>query len=213
MNIKLLIAAVLLVILCFLVVVVRAADEVNPIDQYFETVRGQLLAVYNSEIISHAGIILGLIIALPPIGQIAWRRLRSQRLLARLFAVSVFLLVGMLILYGIGGLFYWSTLAGALMGATRSELGVNITGSNVTSCMHALNSYTEDAFMNSTFTNNPNFSWTNSLAQNTRPGITYFWVFCFLVFILSVTITITLWQRTHRKRRYKQKTLDLYEHP
>ena len=120
------------------------AQTVDEIDTIFENARGQLLGIYNSEVISHAGIILGLIIALGSTASDIWKGLNSKRKKLRFLAVFAFLLIVLLLIYSVGRLFYWSSCSGALMGVTRSNIGVTINSSNATSCLFALANYTTE---------------------------------------------------------------------
>jgi hypothetical protein len=135
----------LLVALCSITFIVKA-QNVDEIDTLFETARGQLLGVYNSEVVSHAGIILGLIVAFASIAPNLWKALNSKRVILRFLAIFVPLLIIILLFYSVGRLFYWS--GASVMGATRSNIGVSITASNATSCMGALANFTISRAMN-----------------------------------------------------------------
>jgi hypothetical protein len=128
--------AIVALLTVFGLVMVNVRASIDDVDTYFENVRGQLLGFYGSELVSHAAIILGLIVALPSIFPRAWKALNlrgtSLRAFLRYFtrALTV-VLIGTLILYTFGRLFFWSAQATSLMVATRTNLGVNITDSNV----------------------------------------------------------------------------------
>jgi hypothetical protein len=167
MNVKLLITAVLFTVLALFVANVWA--DVDAVDTYFENVRGQLLGFYASEIVSHAAIVLGLVIALPTVGgpvlAFLRKRMRARSIETFIEYFSSFLiliLIALLTLYSVGRLIYWSGMAASLMQATRTNLGVTITESNVTSCMSALGNYTIERFWNGT-------GLTSLLAQGFYP--------------------------------------------
>jgi hypothetical protein len=120
--------------------------DVSSIDSHFDQVRGQLIGFYGSQIVSHAGIILGLIIAIATFAPRLFRGLKSKKFAWCFVAFLVILLLGTLIVYTTGRLFYWSSLDAYLEHATRqsveNKLHINITASNATSCMDALSNYT-----------------------------------------------------------------------
>jgi uncharacterized Tic20 family protein len=162
-----------LILLGLVIVCVRAADDASSVDQIFENARGQLLAFYSSEVVSHSAIILGLIVAFPSIGAIAWRRLKDKERLVSFQGVLIFVFIIMLVLYSLGGLIYWSALGAALIGATRSTDSINIISSNVTYCIKAMTDYTNSAFISSTrfSLNFTSFSPLNFFAWIMRPPI------------------------------------------
>jgi hypothetical protein len=131
----------LLIALCFITFTVKAQNE-DEVDSLFETARGQLLGVYNSEVVSHAGIILGLIVAFATMAPNVWKAVNHKRKLLRFFGPFLLIFICLLIIYSFGRLFYWSASSGSLMGATRSNIGVTITASNATSCIGALANFT-----------------------------------------------------------------------
>jgi len=146
----LIIFIIVLLTIIFTVGIVEAQNnqgsDVSSIDSHFDDVRGQLIGFYGSQIVSHTGIILGLIIVIPSLGPKLFRLLMSKRFALCLFALLIILLLGTLIVYNTGRLFYWSSLDAYLEHATKQKveikLDITITGSNATSCMDALSNYT-----------------------------------------------------------------------
>jgi hypothetical protein len=131
------------------IIIINVGATVNELDVYFETVRGQLLGFYGSEIVSHAGIILGLIIALPSLGGLLWKALNLGRRFSRRITrslVLVFFII--LILYSVGRLIYWSSLGASVALATREKLEATNSVENATSYMPALVNYTRTEFWN-----------------------------------------------------------------
>ena len=130
---KLSTATLFLFVLCGLLIVSAAADVY---DDYFESVRGQLLAFYGSEVVSHAGIILGLLVGLFSIAKPLWRALqrRSRRLL-RFFGVFIPTLIVIGLVFSAGRLVYWSDLGAYLMKTNITIVVTNNTDlmSNATS--------------------------------------------------------------------------------
>jgi len=195
MNVKaltyfLLCLTMLLIVFAFFVVCVWAS--VDEIDTYFENVRGQLLGFYGSEIVSHAAIILGLIIALP--STVSWafkglfKTMEQWAFFSYLTYSFVLIFIVLLTLYSVGRLFYWSALASSLTALTRESLvtgeglPVNITELNVTSCMNAFANYTGYKFWNDQ-------SFTSLLAQiffpNNINGI--FWLIVWVELSLGLS--------------------------
>jgi hypothetical protein len=145
---SLVVISVLLMILGFFIVSVKAG--VDEVDTYFETVRGELLAFYGSEIVSHSAIILGLLIGFTQIGTLwNWLFEHGKRTFWRYFVWScVFVLILALIMYSVGRLIYWSELVGYLIHTTRTNMEDVITESNVTSSMLTVSSHIFWKFQN-----------------------------------------------------------------
>lgn len=148
MNVKLF--AILVLLAAIGSVIANVGAEVD-VDEYFENVRGQLLQFYTSELISHAAIILGLIVGLPTVGSIIWnwkwlkRRHPFWRHSVRAF---VFLITVTSVLFSFGRFVYWSKLGTPLIHVTREDVSDFLTESNatswelnVTSCMSVLSDY------------------------------------------------------------------------
>lgn len=210
MNVKLFVVAVLLIVFCLLIVNVKA--NVDEVDTYFENVRGQLLAFYGSEIISHAGIILGLVIGLPPVGTLFWKRLHFRNAFLRYFTrMLVLVFVVMVILYSVGRLIYWSSLGASLTQATRTNLGVVVPDSNTTSYMSALTNYGQTQFWN-----DPSF--TGDIARRLYPswnlpisGIMYvgqYWIIP--SFILTCLQFLYNFMTRYFDRKRRTKEVDRY---
>jgi hypothetical protein len=199
---KLFVLAVLLIISCVLIVKVKATDDVDETDTYFESVRGQLLGFYSSEIISHAGIILGLIVGLPSIVKTAWKWLYRGKI-RRFIALFVLPLALILVLYSFGRLIYWSSLSSALTVATRQDLEVTITNSNVTSFMYAFVNYTDKAFR-------ADPSITSELARWFFPSVTNFALAVFFSVTFAV-VSYCLISRIYRVLKRCYSTLRTFK--
>lgn len=201
MRAKLILAASLFIVFTFIVLgVVRAsADDV---DTHFETVRGELLAFYGSEIVAHVGILLGIIIAFPSVIGGVLKRLnnkmkRSWRaffLYSSYFLVLIFIVF--LTLYSVGRIVYYSSFVANLVAVTREKLNLylhaNITELNLTSIMGNLSSYARDAF------------WHNGASTEGFLAHTFYPTDCFFagalgVLILSSFAMGAVWTRFREK--------------
>jgi succinate dehydrogenase hydrophobic anchor subunit len=148
---------IIVIVLGFFAFSVRAQTDV---DKYFETVRGELIGFYGSEMVSHAAILLGLVVAFPSTG---WRALRSVSyrysykrgwaLFLNFICLFVSVSMMLLIFYFFGRTVVWSFLSSGLVSATPANVG--ITESNVTSCMTALADYAGKGLKESTFWSQP----------------------------------------------------------
>lgn len=123
----------LLVVLGLLIFTAKA----DTVDDAFETARGQLLAFYGSEVVSHTGIILGLLVGLFSIAKLLWSALNHQRQVLRFFGVFIPILVGIGLVFSGGRLVYWSDLGLHLIHSDRTSVGFTVDNSNVTSCIGA----------------------------------------------------------------------------
>lgn len=69
------------------------AENNFELEKYFETVRGQLLSFYNAEVTAHAGIILGLLVALGSIGKDGIKALFSNKKFSRCLSLFAFIII------------------------------------------------------------------------------------------------------------------------
>jgi hypothetical protein len=127
-------------------------------DEFFETVRGQLLQYYSSEILAHSGIILGLVIGSfalfagwesffgtkDAIGKNNHKKEENDKGNSNgsnvwIRRLAFFLLLGLalsLTLYSVGRLFYWSSLNADILVVQRKD---TFDSSNATSLIGWLN--------------------------------------------------------------------------
>jgi hypothetical protein len=115
-----------------------ALDE---LDTHFETVRGNLLGFYNSELVSHAGILLGFTVGLASLLPSIWKAINSRRGLLRFFGMAILLSLFIIIIYSFGRLLYWSALSATLVGVTRPNVGLANSTIDATSYMRTLSFY------------------------------------------------------------------------
>lgn len=108
-NAAFFVLALVFIVFVLLIFNVKATDSIDEIDTYFETARGQLLQFYGSEIVSHAAIILGLVVALLSIVRVAWKWL-YPRTIKRFIALFVLVFVLMLVPYSVGRLLTFTIL-------------------------------------------------------------------------------------------------------
>ena len=112
--------------------------------QYFETVRGQLLSAYNSEIVAHSAVVLGLIIAMGAAGKDAINAIRNKKAYIRFWGFTAFAIVIFLILVEVGRVEYWSTASSYAYGLsyTHPPTGYNFSAStDYTTWMAFMNNY------------------------------------------------------------------------
>lgn len=170
------------------------SQSLDPIDTVFETARGQLLGVYNSEVVTHAGIILGLIVAFASVAPNAWKAVHNEKKKVRFLGASASVSIVLLFVYSVGRLFYWSALSGTLIGATRSNIGATITSSNATYCLNALSNFTIESAKNAPLT------ITSFLANSLHPNN---WVWLLIVggaiLVISSYAIATLYDPTKQK--------------
>jgi len=182
---------------------VKAQNNGNSPDQSWENVRGELFASYNSEVVSHAAILLGLIVAFPPIGVIAWRRLNDGKKRVSFWGAFIFVSIIFLTLYSFGGLIYWSSMGSSLIIQTRPT-----NATDVTSFIHIMNANAEANFMNGTKT-----SLLNSFAGYMRPkfwleGKVWLipsWIMLIITIVTPSIILAYVWKPIYRGLGYKQK--------
>ncbi len=176
--------------------VIAKAETVDEVDTYFESARGQLLAVYSSEVVSHAGIILGLIVALASVIKDSLEAIISNKAKWRAFlgVLGIALILG-LIVYSIGRLLFWSGSSSALIGVTRPGLGVTITNSNITSCMVELNKYAINASMNSG-------TLTGCMALTLHPNNWILWVAAASLAVILAGVVVVF------RDRFRTRTTD-----
>jgi hypothetical protein len=184
MNLRLIVAATLVIVFSTLVLRVRA--DVPDVDKYFENVRGELLSFYGSEMVSHAGILLGLIVAFPSTGWRALKRLftkdSSRRAFYLYFFYSFVLVFTILLtLYIVGRVVFWSTLSTRLTDATTAGLG--ITESNANSSMRALIDYANYGVLNSSGFPGVFATWFNpsSYLNWIHFGLPACFIICFII--------------------------------
>jgi hypothetical protein len=178
-----------------------AQNEVNELDTLFETARGQLLGVYNSEVISHAGIIIGLMVAVASILPNAWKAFTHRKRILRFAGVFLPLLIILALFYSVGRLFFWSALSGALFSATKTNIGVTITSSNATYCMSALANYTISSAMNAPL------SITSLIVRAVNSDNLIFFIMIGLVIITLISLfTSSKYDPQHKKENNQKHT-------
>lgn len=177
------------------------AQSVSDIDSCFENVRGQLLSIYSSQITAHAGIILGLIVAVATIGTGIIKAVGSHKIHYNL--LGLFTLSGMifLLMYESGRLFYWSGVSSVLTYTNAisclNETGSTIVVSNVTSYMALLNTYAINMVMSGNGT-------TSVVAQAFYPDIVIghtIWLYALFITPMVVLGLVLIKYRHYLKRK------------
>lgn len=141
-------AKVFFIVVFLLVLVVlpsgtAKADE-RTIDDWFNEARGQLLEFQNSELVSHASLILGSFVGLVALVS-TWKGFhKNSKLMTFVFWVLLGLTLNVTI-YCVGRLFYWSSLSSIAISATPVKvdlfIGENMTLANNTQLISILQSY------------------------------------------------------------------------
>jgi hypothetical protein len=170
--------AVFVLLSIFAKFTVRA--EIPDFYNYFETLRGELLGFYNSELISHTGIILGLIVGIASIGPVLWNLVIHKKVICKLIGRFSFGAIIAGICYFVGRFFYWSAMNTILIGATESKMGINANYSDPTSLLFELGEYTVS---------------TTEIGDSTTSAIAVFFSFDNLIFwivLLALIVCFTL---------------------
>jgi hypothetical protein len=156
MNHRFLLVVVLIIFLSFFVFSVSAQNQSpNEVEKYFETVRGELLQFYGSEMVSHAAVLLGLVVAFPSIGWRARRKVSYRDGYSRWgtfgfnwFYLFIFVSMVVLVFYFVGRTILWSSLSAQMVSATTS---VGIDGSNLSASMGKLADYASNQLNGATW--------------------------------------------------------------
>lgn len=153
----------------------------------FENARGQLLSNSNSQTIAHAGIILGLIVALGTGGANLVRALKSNKFRYWFLGILLFATIIFLLSYETGRLFYWSGIS-AVLTFTNSESVLASTStivvpSNASLYMSLINNYAIDTSLNGP-------AFTNSIANNLYPDTDRLWNYAIIILLLVVPFTV-----------------------
>jgi len=158
----------LLLVISTALVFSAKAQTMDPLDTHFENVRGSLFGFYNSELASHAGIILGLTVGFVTLFPNFWKAINHKTKRLRFLGTFLFLFLSVLIIYSFGRLLYWSSLSAALIGTTRENVGLTSSTIDPTSYMCRLGNYCLSLVSNSTVKDNP--SWTTIVALGLHPN-------------------------------------------
>ena len=189
----------LVIVFGFFVISVHAQTEV---DRYFENVRGELFGFYGSELVSHAAILLGLLVAFPSSGWRAFRNVGYREGYKRWWAfffnlvyLFIFIAMVLVIFYFVGRAIVWAFVSSRLASATPANLG--ITESNVTSSMNALADYASGVLKGAA-------PWSQPFIISVNPPENYIPIFAFVSTGTSIigSIMVTSYRRSRRLSRW-----------
>lgn len=196
---------IILIALLFLILSLSFAIAQNDSNNnsYFENVRGQLLSSYNSQIVSHAAIILGLIIAFGTIGKDAIKGIISNRRLFHVLGLESIASIIVLILYESGRLFYWSDASSTLISLNQSALlktGVITNNTDLTAYMYLINNSSVTTVIKD------NSTLTTRMGQIFNPNNSFFLI-AVVVLLACLPIAIELfycWRNKEPSKKVKR---------
>lgn len=186
------------------------AQTVPDVDTHFETVRGSLFGFYNSELISHAGIILGLTVGFVTLFPNFWKAFNHKTKLLRFLGTFLFLFLFVFIIYSFGRLLYWSSLNATLIGVTRKDVGLT-NSTDPTSYMNELSDYCLSSVSNSTVKGNVSLTSRIALGLHPNSFIKGLWIPTAIIIIVPSIVNSIFYKsiiKFFKKRKRKAKLND-----
>jgi hypothetical protein len=155
-----------------------------------------LLSNSNGQTTAHAGIILGLIIALGTGGTNLAKVITSNKFRYWFFGILIFTGVILILLFETGRLFYWSGISSVLTYTNKQSVldstNSTIVTFNATSYMSLINSYSRITALDAPVITN---QMSNVLYPDGRNILLYCGIFVMIVLILGIPKYLWEWRK------------------